>query len=62
MRLPIFCEQLLPDRLQVLYLFLLETVNTAFDIAMMYEPLVLNFGMVSCCITRIMVNGISRGT
>ncbi|KAL0958479.1 hypothetical protein HGRIS_000618 [Hohenbuehelia grisea] len=28
----------------VLYLFVLETLNTGFDIAMMYEPLVLNYG------------------
>ncbi|KAL4259964.1 DUF6534 domain-containing protein [Pleurotus pulmonarius] len=28
----------------ILYLFVLETCNTAFDIAMMYEPLILNFG------------------
>ncbi|KAJ8463199.1 hypothetical protein ONZ45_g6559 [Pleurotus djamor] len=28
----------------VLYLFVIETMNTGFDIAMMYEPLILNWG------------------
>ncbi|KAF7430247.1 hypothetical protein PC9H_005949 [Pleurotus ostreatus] len=28
----------------ILYLLVLETCNTVFDIAMMYEPLILNFG------------------
>ncbi|KAF9491726.1 hypothetical protein BDN71DRAFT_1452425 [Pleurotus eryngii] len=31
-------------RFFILYLFVLETCNTVFDIAMMYEPLILNFG------------------
>lgn len=34
----------LTTHLQVLYLFLLETINTGFDIGMMYEPLIKRFG------------------
>ncbi|KDQ22170.1 hypothetical protein PLEOSDRAFT_1109288 [Pleurotus ostreatus PC15] len=32
----------------MLYLFIAETVNSALDIVMVYEPLILNFGKYSC--------------
>jgi len=35
------------DLLQVLYLFIVETLNTCFDIMLVYEPLITRYG-VSC--------------
>ncbi len=35
------------DNVQIYFLFIVETVNSGFAIAMMYEPLVLRYGKVS---------------
>lgn len=44
----------------MLYLFIAETVNSALDIVMVYEPLILNFGKYSTSSVCILLTYISR--
>lgn len=38
-------------RTQVLYLFCIETANTACDVGMMYEPLIARYGELLCILS-----------